>query len=616
MATGLAREEAPPTAASAPGPRRSRPIVVAILIVALILLLGAGWIGWRAYLARQELKVALYDVDAARSAIESGKVAQAKAAAADLSRHARTAASLTSDPVWRAGEAVPWLGDDLAAFSTLAAAGETLATRVVQPLVSVADSVDPRELRLSGGRVDVAPLAAAAPEVEKAYAAFGTAQRQVDALDDGRLIEPVDRAVTRMRTMLNAAQPQVEAVANTARLLPGMLGASGPRTYLVVAQNPAELRATGGLIGSVTEITTDHGTITLSAQTPAFGPWPEPVLPVPAEATALYGGVVGQYLQDANATPDFPLAARITSAMWVHDHGGVVDGVIAVDTVVLSALLGATGPVAMPGGETLSADGAVQLLLSGVYQHYSHPSDQDAFFADAAASVFARVAQGGVNGSDLVGVLAASGESDRIRIWSSRPAEQTILATTTLSGGLPVSTADTTALGVYFNDATGGKMDYYLGTSVSAGAAVCRADGKVTSRLEVTLSNKAAGNAGTTLSSYVTGGGLFGVPTGSIRTRIAFYGPQGGLLAGVTSGGAAVPSVTGSDSGRPVAVVEVQLAPGESKTIAVEYIGTEQVKTGVSVAVTPTLNGDGTAPALGTRKPIGSIANVCTPGVK
>ena len=159
-------------------------------------------------------------------------------------------------------------------------------------------------------------------------------------------------------------------------------------------------------------------------------------------------------------------------------------------------------------------------------------------------------------------------------------------------------------------------MDYYLGTSVSAGAAVCRADRKVTSRVEVTLSNKAPENAGTTLSSYVTGGGLFGVPTGSIRTRIAFYGPQGGLLAGVTSGGAAVPSVTGNDSGRPVAVVEVQLAPGESKTVAVEYVGTKQVKTGVSVAVTPTLNGDGTAPALGTRKPIGSIANVCSPGVK
>lgn len=616
MATGLSHEDSSASASSAPESRRRRPIVVAVLIVVLVLLLAAGWIGWRAYLARQELKAALYDVDAARSAIESGQTAQARAAAADLSRHARAAASLTSDPVWRAGEAVPWLGGDLAAFRIMAAASESLATRVVQPLVSVADSVDPRELRLSGGRVDLAPLIAAGPEVEKAYTAFSAAQREVAALHEGQLIQPVGRAVVRMRTMLGQAEPQVEAVANSARLLPGMLGASGRRSYLVVAQNPAELRATGGLIGSVTEITTDHGSITLSAQTPAFGPWPEPVLPVPAATTALYGSVVGRFLQDANVTPDFPLAARITAAMWVRDHGGVVDGVIAVDPVVLSALLRTTGPVSLPSGETLAADSVVQLLLSGVYQHYSHPADQDAFFADAAASVFARVAQGGVKGSDLVDVLAASGESDRIRIWSSRPSEQRILATTTLGGGLPVSTAAMTALGVYFNDATGGKMDYYLGSSVAAGAAVCRADGKVTSRLEVTLSNKAPRNAGATLSSYVTGGGLFGVPMGSIRTRIAFYGPQAGLIAGVTSGGAPTPAVTGTDMGRPVAVVEVQLVPGESKTVTVDFLGTVQVKTGLSVAVTPTLNGDGTAPAIGTRKPIGTIANVCSPGVK
>jgi hypothetical protein len=457
---------------------------------------------------------------------------------------------------------------------------------------------------------------AAGPAVEKAQYGFLAAQRQVDAIDEGRLIQPMDRAVTRMRTMLDAAGGQLEAVANTARLLPGMLGADGPRTYLVVAQNPAELRATGGLIGSVTEFTTDHGAITLTAQSPSFGPWAEPVFDVPAPTSALFGTVVGRYLQDANATPDFPLAARTAAAMWVHDHGGVVDGVIALDPVVLSGLLGVTGPVSLPTGDTLTSDDAVRLLLSDVYHRYANPADQDAFFASAAAAVFSRVADGGVDGSALVGVLAGAGQSDRVRIWSSRPSEQSILASTTLAGGLPVSTPDNAALGVYFNDATGGKMDYYLGSSVAAGAKVCRADGKVTSLVEVTLSNRAPADAATTLSNYVTGGGLFGVPRGSILTRIAFYGPEAGLLAGVRSGGANLASVTGSDAGRPVAVVEVELEPGESKTVDVEFLGTAQKRPGVTVAVTPTLNGDGTTPVMGSPKAVGTIAVPCGAGVK
>ncbi|QNE35184.1 DUF4012 domain-containing protein [Leifsonia shinshuensis] len=613
MSNGLAEDDVPPVREEE---RRRRPILVAVLLVILVLLLGAAWIGFRAYLARGELKDALADVQAARSAVESGNTAQARSIAADLSRHARSAADLTSDPIWRAGEAVPWFGSDLAAVRTVAAATDTLASQVVEPLASAAAAVDPRQLTLSHGRIDLAPLIAAGPAVEKAETGFVAAQRQIDAIDEGQLVSPVSRAVTKMRTMLDAAGGQLEAVANTARLLPGMLGADGPRTYLVVAQNPAEIRATGGLIGSVTEIRTDHGAITLAAQSASFGPWAQPVFDVPAPTTALFGTVVGRYLQDANVTPDFALAARTASAMWVHEHGGVVDGVIALDPVVLSGLLRAAGPVSLPTGDTLTADNAVQLLLSDVYHRYSNPADQDAFFASAAGAVFAEVADGGASGSALVDVLAQAGASDRVRIWSSRPAEQRVLADTTLAGGLPVSTPDNAALGVYFNDATGGKMDYYLGSSVSAGAKVCRADGRVTSRVEVTLSNRAPANAATTLSDYVTGGDLFGVARGSILTRIAFYGPQGGLLGGVRSGGAGLPSVTGSDGGRPVAVVEVELTPGESKTVDVEFLGTAQKRPGVTVAVTPTLNGDGTTPVMGAPKAIGTIAVPCTPGVK
>lgn len=622
MATGLSHEEAPaqPTAPPPEPRRRRRGALGLVLIIVLVLLLFVvAWIGARAFLAHQELAAAAPDVQVVRSALESGDSARAESAAADLQKRAHHAATLTSDPVWQTAEIIPWVGPNLAAVRTVAAATDTLATEVVRPLVSVAGTVDPRDLKLSHGAIDLAPLLKAQPIVEKAQTAFEGAQQQLASVDDRSVIVPIATAVDKLRSAMTAVSPDLEAAGNTARLLPDMLGAAGPRSYLIVAQNPAELRATGGLIGSVAQVTTDKGAITLTSQAAgtSIGPWKEPVFAVPTATTDLFGPLVGRYLQDVNFTPDFPLAARTASAMWVKTHGGVVDGVITVDPVVLSGLLRATGPVTLPSGDVLTSSNAVSLLLSGIYARYpNQPNLQDEFFSSATTALFGKIASGGVDGKALATALTEAGASDRLRIWSSRPSEQSVLQSTTLAGTLPVSDSQTTALGVYFNDATGSKMDYYLQTSVSAGAAVCRLDDRITSVVHVTLKNNAPADAATALPPYVTGNGTYGVPAGSIRTRIVFYGPEGGLLAGVKSKGVDLPSLAGADGGRPVAVVEIQLKPGESSAVDVQFLGTVQKAPGLTVAVTPTLSGDGTTPVVGARTTVGTVAVPCAASVK
>lgn len=617
MAIGLPRTEAPPREAEAPHRTRPRHPVITAVAVVLVVLLGAfiGWIALRAYQARRELYAALPAINGVIDGVRSGNTAGAATSAADLQKHASRAAELTGDPIWRLAEGIPWAGLNLAAVRTITVATDTVASRVVTPLVAVASDADPRSLRISGGRIDLAPLLAARPAVLRAQAAFQGARHSVVAIPTGSVIQPVGSAIARLRGLFAETAPTMDAVGNTARLLPGMLGASRPRHYLIVAQNPAELRATGGLIGSIALVSADRGAIALGAQAAgtSIGPWDAPVVDVPKATQGLYGPLVGRYLQDVNYTPDFPLAARTAAAMWERSHGGTVDGVITVDPVVLSALLGTTGPVVLPTGDVLTADNAVPLLLSQVYSRYPDPAQQDVFFASAAAAVFQRLADGGANSSLLVSALAASGSSGRLLIWSAHPGEERVLATTTLAGGLPVSTAERAGLGVYLDDSTGAKMDVYLGATVAAGAAICRADGTPTLVTQVTLANNAPADAGSTLPEYVTGAGQYGVPPGSIRTRIAFYGPAGGLLAGVTSGGAAYPAVSGTDRARPVAVAEVVLAPGESRTVSVEFLGVRQTTARYSVAVTPTLPGDGTTPVVGMPPAVSDIVVACAP---
>lgn len=597
-------------------PARRTLILWIVAAVVFVLLLVGAWVGIRGLMAKNALESALPAAKQVQSAVVDGDIASAKAAAKTLRTHAAEAASLTGDPVWRIAETVPLLGANLTAVRVSAASTDALASQVIDPLVGVADKVDPRAIKPVGQKIDLAPIEAAKPVVVKAQAAFHRAQSAVDALDTQGTLPQVSYAVDRLRIQLGKAATVVDAVGNSVRLLPPMLGADGPRTYLVLVQNQAELRATGGLIGALALIKADHGAISLEGQAAgtSIGPWPTPLTAIPASTQGLYGPLLGRFIQDVNLTPHFPLAASTAATMWTQTHGGTIDGVLTIDPVVLSGLLKATGPVALPNGDALTSADAIPLLLSEAYKKFALPEEQDAYFASAATAVFDSVASGKADSAELVKALAASGSQRRLLVWSAHPDEQKVLAPTTLAGALPTSTASTAGLGVYFNDATGSKMDYYLTAKITAGTAICRVDGKPTSRISVTLTNRAPADAGTTLPDYVTGAGTYGVPPGNIRTRVAVYGATDGLLVSTTSDGAPYATIAGMDEKRPVSVFTIELAPGQSKTVTVELLNVKQTEPGMDVAVTPTL--PRTTPDVGASGPVSVIALDCAATVK
>ncbi|WP_431220314.1 DUF4012 domain-containing protein [Leifsonia xyli] len=625
MATGLTVPDAPPRPGGdvPPGPPRVRrarhPVLIAVLAgVGILLLFTAVWIGVRASIAQRELNDAVPAAERVKTAIGAGDLAAARRATDELRGHTGTAASLTSDPIWVTVEAVPWIGPNLTAFRTAAAATDTVAEQVVRPLVAVGSAIDLRALAVTNGRIDLAPIKAAQPTVVKAQAAFADARTSVGGIETGALLSPVAAGIDGLQNVLDKATPEVDGLSNAVRLLPSMLGGDGPRDYLLAAQNPAELRSTGGLIGAVALVHADKGAMTLLRQEAgtSIGPWDDSVADVPLNTQGLYGPLVGRYLQDANLTPDFPLAAATVARMWTTTYGGNVDGVIAVDPVVLSGVLKATGPLTLASGDTLTSSNAVKLLLNDVYTRFEDPRQQDAFFASAARAVFDRLSAGGVNGKKLLSALADGGDARRVLIWSAKADDQKVLLRTTLAGGLPTSDLSKAGIGVYFNDATGSKMDYYLGTAVSAGAAVCRADGKPSTVINVTLTNHAPKDAGTSLPKYVTGGGTYGVTPGNIRTRVAVYGPKDGFLAATQLAGANYATVAGVDGGRPVSLFTVELAPGESKTVSVQFLNAGQIAPNLTVVTTPTLPGDGSTPVVGVNKTVKPIVVQCSSIVK
>jgi hypothetical protein len=557
--------------------------------VGLVLLACAAWIGIRALIAKGDLQASVSLVSQIKTEIGAGNVKAAQATTKQLGDKVHNARDLTSDPIYRAAEILPLAGPNLTALRHATAIVSDVADTAVAPLASVAGSINLASFKPVNGAVQLKPLETVAPTVIKANAAMQSELADARAIDTTRTITPVNNAIKQLTDSLVSASDITDAAVRVVRLLPPMMGENGPRNYLLLFQNNAEARSTGGIPGALAVLHVENGAVSLTQQASSadFRRLAEPVMPLPQDTSAFYSPLVGEYIQDVNLTPQFPVAAQLAKQMWKQQIGTDVDGVITLDPVALSYLLKATGPVTLTTGDRLTSKNAVRMLLSNAYARFERPRDQDAFFASAAAEVFAKLAAGDLQPRPMISALVKAANEHRILIWSATADEQKSLEQTTLAGGLPVSSDTAQRFGVYLNDRTMAKMDYYLRTTVGLGQAVCRADKRPTYAVNVTLKSTAPADAASTLPAYVLGGTGAGVPLGSISTAVSVYAPRGATLVGAVSDGKQYAVNWGKVGGHPVGQVSIVLAPGQATTVQLQFLGASAFDGDLSAQTTP-----------------------------
>lgn len=568
----------------------ARVVLWVVLALVLLLILAVAWIGVRGFLARGHLERAVGDVNTLRSQLTGGDTAAVQGTAKHLQDEAGAARSLTGDPIWGASQYIPFFGTNLRAVRQVSVVVDDVARNAVTPVSGVVGKFSTDSFAPKNGKIDLQPIEDAQPAVAKATSTLQRAERDAQAIDTSATLSPVTTAVGQLRNALQSASAQAGTANRIVQLAPAMLGHDGDRNYLLLFQNNAELRAGGGIPGAVARLQVDDGHIKLAAQASStdFGKFDQPVLPLDEDTKSLYGSITGEYIQDVTLTPRFDVSAKLAREMWKQKFGEEVDGVLAIDPVTLSYILRATGPVQLPTGDTLTSDNAVKLLLSDAYSKYPDPKVQDAFFASAASAVFEKVSSGTFDTKQFIAALTQGADEDRLRLWSADNGEQQLINGTSVSGALPSASKATRQFGVYLNDGTGSKMDYYLDKKVSVGSSVCRKDGRPTSVVQVTLKNTAPADAATSLPEYVTGGGDFGTEPGKIKTLMAVYAPSNAIYLGASQDGKAAGLQTTVDGDHPVAQLRTLLAPGQSTTFRVAFLGeAKYAKAGVEVRSTP-----------------------------
>src|SRR5690606_12105046 len=137
---------------------------------------------------------------------------------------------------------------------------------VLPSLTQVLGAVEGDSVTIAGGGVDLAPLVAAAPAVARAADAFDDIDARLARVDPAALHQEVAEPYATLVARTDDLRPVVRTADRITALGPAMLGAEGPRRYLVVPLNRAEPRAGGGIPGALAVVTPDGGRVTLERQ--------------------------------------------------------------------------------------------------------------------------------------------------------------------------------------------------------------------------------------------------------------------------------------------------------------------------------------------------------------
>lgn len=539
------------------------------VLVLVVVALGC-WAALGAFQAKSSLELARASAQDAKDALLEGDTGAASKAADDALVNAEKARDATHSLAWNLVSAVPWIGSPFKTGQQVTEVVLGLASDVLRPAADVGLTISPERL-YRDGRVDVELLRSQEPDLRELSANATRLNGDAAAITEPRYVSLMSDARTELQGQISSITSVIENVALAARLAPSMMGVDGPRNYFMGFQTNAEVRGTGGLLGGYGILRFDNGVPsvdTLAPNTDLTGA----VAPVDLgpEYDKQYGFQQPFFdYRNSNISPHFPYAAQIWQGMWLERTGMNVDGVIAIDPVALSYILGAVGQVTMPDGEVVTKDNVVELTESTAYLRF--PTDQIArkqYLQDIASAVVTKMSGPVGSPRQLLDALGKAVGERRIAIWSAVPEDQKLLEETPLAHVLPDDPAPYAA--VVLNNLGGNKLDYYLKTQIEYAADECSGATRA-STVTVKLTNAVPDEP---LPDYVAGAaglspelGLSDLPKGTSITSVRLFATAGAEISGAILNGQRAPVIKYTERGHPVFEVQVIITPGQTADI-------------------------------------------------
>jgi hypothetical protein len=505
-----------------------------------------------------------HDTGDVEAEVRSVDLAGAKSGIARLADSSGRLAERSGALPWSVLAKVPLVGPNLAALNVAASSLASIAGATA-PLLDRATSGSSsaeRVLAMANSSDDLAALAQA----------LETASRNLEVIEPGALNFGLGDKIAALQQQLPDITRQAVSASEAASHLPAMVGVGKPRTWLVMLQNPAEARGTGGLFSAYALIQVQDGAwriLEASSRKDALDEVDIPYEKVLAERPSTLWDDNLRHWASFNLSVDFPLNAELAAA-GMAARGTPIDGVIAIDPAVIAALLAGTGPVEHQG-VTIDSASAESFFLRDIYARFADFPDVPAKDRLTMGLLFATVSalqDRPLDLASLVSGIQPAIEHGHLKVWSADPAEERWLATTSVGGEVPAGPGPIVA--VALNNASGGKIDAYLDTQIDYSIDSCSpaGDGLEDASVTVTLTNRAPDG----LPEYVD----FRLddpsgPAGSTSMIVTVLGPVGSQDIQVDLDGAPTPFAIRSERGKPAWSSYVAIGQGDSPIMAFRF---------------------------------------------
>ena len=598
---------APAKARRRPLPAQVRVVLYALATLAAIFVLSACVLGASALHAYGAAKGIASEAGTLCSKVLQGDKAGAQDAAADVAGRVRDLDGELSGPVWSLATVLPVVGGDVSRVQELLDASADLCDNALVPYVQALPEDTPVKIVREDKSIDAYALQTLVRPLGVTATTFKRVSDEVQQMDDA-VLPPVDKAVRAAKTALSLLAGISQNAGTTADKLPDMLGEEGERAYLLMAQQNAEARSTGGFWGSAGLLYLRQGKIELGDFSTGahFSDYlsADRALPETEEEKVLFGERICRVPADSNFIPDFPTAVSRYREMWLRCGQPDVQGAVALDPVFLQQVLALTGGVTTSNGTLVDGTNAARILEHDVY--YDLPvKQQDAFFSEVAKLAFAKLMSSDthIDALDALLALGRAFDNRRLQLWMADDDEESVLLSLGCAGEVSQDVANPT-LGVYFNNTSYSKLSWWLKADTQVTATTENADGSTSYQVTTTMTNTMTAEEESSLPKYVAASNSTGVcPTaGSMALWTYVYAPAAGSIGDMSCAArfadpddVAVEAWLAGEPGESMSCVRydehdvwfgvVLLSPGESAMLS--YVVTTPSGNELSVDTTP-----------------------------
>ncbi len=429
-----------------------------------ILAIVAVWFGACAVLglsARADITTAEQRVSRAQSntlaeMLDGKGINQLRKAESEL----RKGHDTLSSPVFAPLRVVPVIGRQISSARALSKASFEALDAGLDALVVVRETIDKDGVAPEGRP---AMLATLANEASKAHGRLAT----IDLGPSKGLVGPLADARAEFAERLERTTRDLDRAQSGLSQFSALLG--GSARYLVLAANNAEMRAGSGMFLSAGELLIEQGRLSLTKMSSVtdIGILDAGEIAVDPEVQATWGWAQpGRDLRDIGVSPRFDVSADMAARMWEKTRGVQIDGVMAVDPIVLKALLKAVGPVQV-NGRNIGPNNVVDQLLHQQYVDFEADADRDragrqAVMGAVAQAAFLSFDSFKWDASTLANGLAQAAQGRHLMLWSRDQAMQEAWVKAGIAGVL-----EEQSLMVSVLNYSGTKLDQYLNIDAS-----------------------------------------------------------------------------------------------------------------------------------------------------